>query len=146
MDSQGKEELDAVRDCLAGRVGELNVPRAADKATRQLILAELLAGMSIGDRGEQQQPQPASQEQKERARKLFMDHGYFEEAVQDLRDGISPQQRADAARALGVVSSKRSTPHLIAAMFDDDPEVRNAAEDALAKVNGPTPNAQAHAC
>jgi hypothetical protein len=168
VDSQGKEELDTIRDCLAGRVSEEDVPRAADKAARQLILPELLAAMSTADPssttseaglsndaegvapagpatdpGEQQQPNHAGQEQKERARKLFMDHGYFEEAVQELRDGISPQQRADAARALGVVNSKRCTPHLVAAMFDDDPEVRNAAEEALAKLNGPTSNAQA---
>lgn len=162
VDSQGKEELDVVRDCLAGRVSEANVPKAADKATRHLILAELLAAMSAGEQaatsthseavssddaeavasaqlrsvGEQQQ----QNEQKERARKLFMDHGYFEGAVQDLRDAISPQQRAEAARTLGVVSSQRSTPHLIAAMFDDDPEVRNAAEEALSKMASPAAN------
>lgn len=167
MERQVKEELEAVKNCLAGRSDEVNVPVAADKATRQEVAAELLAAMTSDERSgasaqsedvssdeanglasnaggilpaEQQSAKRADQEQKERARKLFMDHGYFDEAVRDLRDAISPQLRADAARALGVVGSKRGTPHLIAAMFDDDPEVRAAAEESLAQMSGSTPS------
>ncbi|HVQ40284.1 MAG TPA: HEAT repeat domain-containing protein [Pyrinomonadaceae bacterium] len=137
--------------------------KETDRAMRQAIAAELLAVMTadlphesldesqvtrLGTphetsstasgllAGEQQQPNYGNQEKQERARKLFMDHGYFDEAVQDLRSAISPQQRADAARALGIVSSQRGTPHLIAAMFDDDPKVRNIAEAALSRVTG----------
>ncbi len=162
MDRQGKEELNAVRDFLAGRSSEANVLEAVDKATRQVVAEELLAAMSRADAEEssaqaeavsstdaeamasagregvpvEQQAKRAHQEEQERARKLFMDHGYFDEAVQDLRGPISPQQRAAAARALGVVGGHRGTPHLIAAMFDDDPEVRDAAEEALAQMSG----------
>jgi hypothetical protein len=166
LEHQDTEELRAVKDCLAGRTDEVNVPVAADKATRQEVAAELVASMtsdktseaftqtegfssddvdataSNGDRVLETEQHPAKrpdQEKKERARKLFMDHGYFDEAVQDLRDGILPQQRADAARALGLVGSKRGTPHLIAAMFDDDPQVRSAAEESLAQLSGSTP-------
>ncbi len=159
VDSQGKQELNAVRDFLAGRTSEASVPLATDQATRQLIAAELLAAMAIDNTGDStHHPDPVSatdtdpgprpgeqphsnrsdQEQQLRARTLFMDHGYFEEAVQNLRDAVLPQQRAEAARAVGVVRSERGTPHLIAAMFDDDPEVRNAAEEALAQMGGPT--------
>ena len=161
MDRQVKEELSAVRDFLAGRSSEANVLLAADKATRQVVAEELLAAMSRADAqessaqaeagfpgdaeakasadrdsvpAEPQKPKRAHQEEQERARKLFMDHGYFDEAVQDLRGAISPQQRLLPRARLGVVGSKRGTPHLIAAMFDDDPEVRNAAEEALAQM------------
>jgi hypothetical protein len=160
VERQIKEEIEVVRDCLAGRTETANVPAALDTVTRQQIAAELLVAMTSDERSTQPEnassddydapvsgagrnlsaePQPAQRgyhEQKERARKLFMDHGYFDEAVQSLRDGISPQQRAEAARSLGVAGSKRGTPHLIAAMFDDDPEVRSAAEKSLAQMSG----------
>jgi HEAT repeat protein len=164
VERQVKEELTAVRDCLADRTEEVNVPAAADSVTRRQVAAQLLAAM-MGDEGgdesnqsigaasgavpgsnagriipaEAQPVQCGDQEQKERARKLFMDHGYFDEAVQNLRDAILPQHRAEAARALGVVGSKRGTPHLIAAMFDDDPEVRSAAEKSLAQMSDSAP-------
>jgi hypothetical protein len=76
--------------------------------------------------------------ERERARKLFLDHGYFDEVVQDLRTANSPAERAAAARALGLVGSQRGTAHLVAAMFDDYPEVRSAAEEALSKMGDPT--------
>jgi hypothetical protein len=163
VDQQVKEELSAIRDFLAGRSSEPHVLEPSDKATRQVVAAELLSRMSgtdaeasssfpadvpsgdaevtasadLQDDPEQQQPKGANKEEQERARKLFMDHGYFDEAVQDLRGATSPQQRVAAARALGVVGSKRGTTHLIAAMFDDDAEVRYAAEEALGQMSGP---------
>lgn len=75
---------------------------------------------------------------QKRARELFLDRGYFDEAVQNLRPANSPAQRAAAARALGVFASQRGVPHLIAATFDDDPEVREAAEEALSQISNPT--------
>lgn len=87
------------------------------------------------------EPEPSenSEEREQgRARRLFLDHGYFDEAVQDLRAGNSPAERVAAARALGLVGSERATAHLIAAMFDDDPEVRSAAGEALAQIGDPT--------
>ena len=156
-------ELSALRDFLGGRSNEVNLLETADAATRRLIVEELLAAISgtapaessprteeapSGDaeassdlerpRADQQELRRVDQEKQERARKLYMDHGYFDEAVQDLRGAISPQQRAVAARALGVVGNKRGTSHLIAAMFDDDPQVRNAAEESLAQMSGST--------
>jgi hypothetical protein len=79
----------------------------------------------------------ASDQEQERARQLFLDHGYFDETVQNLRAANSPSERAAAARALGVVGSHRATAHLIAAMFDDDEDVRNAAAEALVKIGEP---------
>ena len=79
------------------------------------------------------EPENPTQEQ-ERARQLFLDHGYFDETVQSLRSASSPAERAASARALGLVGSQRATAHLIAAMFDDDAEVRTAAEEALGQI------------
>ncbi len=167
MNQLVKEELSAIRDFLAGRSSEPHVLEASDKATRQVVAAELLSTMSgtnteassapadvpsgdaeatasAGYEGEQQ-PKRANKAEQERARRVFMDQGYFDEAVQNLRGAISPQQRVEAARALGVVGSQRGTTHLIAAMFDDDAEVRYAAEEALAQMSGPAvSNAPAH--
>lgn len=81
--------------------------------------------------------QETVRQETERARQLFLEHGYFDEAVQDLRAAKSSAERAAAARALGLVGSGRGTPHLIAAMFDEDPEVRTAAEEALARIGDP---------
>jgi len=166
VERQVKERISALRDFLAGRSGEAKVAEAGDKATRQVVAEELLAVMSrtatdateepsgcaqdvsAGDveamplsdsEGislEQRQPKPGDQEEQQRARQLFIDQGYFDEAVQGLRGANSSEERAAAARILGLVGSKRGTAHLIAAMFDDDPEVRNAAEEALAQMGG----------
>jgi hypothetical protein len=148
LDKQLGAELTAVRDFLDGRSKDVDPVEPPDAATRSLIVEELLAAMSRaaseeskaqeGAPANQQESKRIEQEKQERARKLFMDHGYFDEAVQDLRGAISPQQRAAAARALGVVGNKRGTPHLLAAMFDDDPEVRNAAEESMAQMSGST--------
>jgi len=185
VNQQVKAGLNAVRDFLAGRSREVKLDDTDDKATREVVGAELLAAMSgrnvdqtpretssntsTGDTQEiprfdgtfpettaeenhrQQIPAFAvgisltareqsenSEQQQERARKLFLDHGYFDEATQDLRAAQSPAERASAARALGLFGSQRGTPHLIAAMFDEDPEVRSAAEEALAQISDPT--------
>lgn len=174
-----------MRDFLAGRSSDEKVVVPEDKATRELVAAELLAAMSgrstdepaaraqnspsntqeiprfdfdsglaqntnePSDHQESAKPDvPASpivedqvqnltEQEQERARRLFLDHGYFDEAVQNLRGASSPPERAAAARALGVVGSKRATAHLIAAMFDDDADVRNAAAAALVQVGEP---------
>ena len=83
---------------------------------------------------ESAQPVHPAHPEQERARQLFLDHGYFDEAVQNLRAAGSPAERVAAARALGLVGSQRATAHLIAAMFDDDEEVRTAAEVALNQI------------
>ena len=172
-----------MKEFLAGRSGEANVAAPEDKATRDVVAAELLAAMSgqktdepaaenpgkspvdtqeiprfnSGEaahhtneeihsqqslsvrqaNSDSSEPENPTQEQ-ERARKLFLDHGYFDETVQNLRAASSPAERAAAARTLGMVGNQRATAHLIAAMFDKDPEVRNAAEEALSEIGNQT--------
>ena len=61
----------------------------------------------------------------------------FEDAVETLRAAGSSDDRVAAARSIAELGSQRATPHLIAAMFDDDPKVRSAAEEALANIGEP---------
>jgi len=72
------------------------------------------------------------------ARQLFIDYGYLDEAINSLRSNDSPALRANAARILGTVGSKRGTAPLIAALFDDSTEVRKAAEEALSRIGDPS--------
>ena len=74
---------------------------------------------------------------QDQARQPVLERDYFDETVQSLRAGSSPAERAAAAYALGMVGSQRATAHLIAAMFDKDPEVRRAAEEALRQIGDP---------
>ncbi len=156
VEQQVKAGLRALRDFLAGRSGDPKVADTEDKVTRDFVAAELLAKMSgsaISDAAsaptntqetphlegesarnktkqyEYSENAKEEEQERERARKLFLDHGYFDEAVQVLGTAISPDQRAAAARTLGLVGSQRGTAHLIAAMFDDDPEVRTKGID-----------------
>ncbi len=67
-----------------------------------------------------------------------IDQASFEDAVEILRAAGPSGGRAAAARTIAELGSQRATPHLIAAMFDDDPDVRSAAEEALARIGEPT--------
>jgi hypothetical protein len=144
VNQQVKAGIAAVRDFLAGRSGEAKAAHTTDKAMRQEVAAELLGAMAgNADRGpttdeQSETAKQAIEQEQERARRLFVEHGYFDEAVEALRGAESSAERVIAARALGLVGSQRGTAHLIAAMFDDDAEVRTAAEEALAKIGDST--------
>ena len=115
-----------VRNLLAGRAYDSRVIESPDKATRQVIAAELLAALFRQD-----------SEEQERARQIFLDHGYFDEATRSLKTAESPADRAAAARKLGMVGSQLATAHLIAAVFDRAPEVRRAGAEALIQIGDP---------
>jgi HEAT repeat protein len=63
---------------------------------------------------------------------------YIVEATLTLRTAESPSDRVAAAQILGAVGGQRETALLIAALFDDAPEVRYAAGEALARIGDPT--------
>lgn len=105
--------------------------------TERISEAQATPTYDISETNAPENLQDSNEQEQERARKLFLDHGYFDEAVQNLR-AANPGERAAAARTLGLVGSQRATPHLIAAMFDDDAEVRSAAEEALSQIGDPT--------
>ena len=96
---------------------------AGDPGVRKIVAEELLAAISREDLGIQQ-----------RARQLFIEHGYFDEAVRHLREAPSASERATAAHTLGEFRSDLAIAPLNAALFDNEEEVRIAAELALNRI------------
>src|SRR6185295_1308641 len=103
-----------------------SVVDSEDPATRQNVSAQLLAalvGRNSAERG--------------RAGQAFLNHGFFNEAVMQLRSADSPTERAAAARKLGAVCDQKGTTHLIASLEDGAPEVRRAAVESLGQLGDP---------
>lgn len=151
--------ISTLKDFLSGGSTAPTILDTGDADVRQLVAAELLAAMTGSeeeaassfpdqssersdqqDNGELAPPHDHSSgyQKQERARQLFIDYGYLDEAISSLRATESPEERADAARILGIVGSQRGTASLIAALFDDAPEVRKAAEEALGRIGDPS--------
>src|SRR5258705_7697893 len=118
--------LREVRDPVAGSASSTEVTRPSDPALRQLVAEQLLAAMSGPNAAEQ-----------ERARKIFIKHGYLDETTNKFRCADSAADRAAAAHTLGIVGSRLATAHLIAGVFDSEPEVCRAAAEALARIGDP---------
>jgi HEAT repeat protein len=97
-----------------------------DRAARLRVAAEQTVVLSKSEQSGQ-----------EEAPALFLDHAYLHEAIRDLRSSDSSTDRAEAARTLGIVGSRLTTPHLIAALFDPAPEVRRAAAESLERLGDP---------
>jgi HEAT repeats len=129
-DSLGVKPLDeatrTVRDLLAGRTQKSEIVSSTDKSIRKAVAGELLASLSRPDI-----------EEREQARRLFIDHGYLDDAMQELGTAELPDERAMAARALGLIGSPRGIMSLVNALLDDAPEVRHASEQALTQISGP---------
>src|SRR5258705_4381416 len=92
-----------VNKLLAGGDYDASVVDSEDPATRQYVSAQLLAALVGRNSAEQG-----------RARQAFVNHGFFNEAVMQLRSADSPAERAAAARKLGTVCDQNATTHLIA--------------------------------
>lgn len=112
-----------VTNLLAGHPYDEAIINTQDSAARQMITAELLAALAGRNTVRQ-----------ERAREAFVKHGYFDDATRTLRTAEASAERASAARSLGLSRDSASTPHLVAALEDDSPEVRRAAVESLAEV------------
>ncbi|MDT4895798.1 MAG: hypothetical protein QOH25_875 [Acidobacteriota bacterium] len=115
-----------VKNVLAGESYDEAVIGATDAGSRQLIATELLAALAA-----------RNVERRERAREVFVKHGYLDEATRKLRTADAPAERAAAARSLGYVQDKSTTLHLVVALEDDAPEVRRAAVESLAELRDP---------
>src|SRR6266480_832432 len=74
-----------VKNLLEGRSYDANVIEASDAPTRYSISCALLSALTN-----------RNTEQHKRARQAFLDHGYFEDATQELRTADSPAERAAA--------------------------------------------------
>lgn len=97
--------------------------------TQQLSAESLLAKLAT-----------AQGTEKDGARQRFFEDGYFTDAVQKLRCGDSPQERAQAALSLGIAGSELATADLVAALFDNEAEVRAAAIEGLKRIGDPSVN------
>lgn len=126
MNPQLDNVLREVRDLVAGSSSISQVTRPSDPAIRQLVAEQLLAVISGPNAAEQ-----------ERARKIFITHGYLDETTNKFRCADAAADRAAAANTLGIVGSRLATAHLIAGIFDSEPEVCRAAAEALARIRDP---------
>jgi len=111
---------------LAGAKYDNNVTGTVDLGAREVIATELLSALA-----------GRNPERQERAREAFIISGYFDDATRDLRVAEAPAERASAARKLALVRDHEATPHLVAALEDEAPEVRRAAVEALADLRDP---------
>jgi HEAT repeat protein len=136
-----------LREFLSGRSKETPFLNSSNQAIRQIVAAELLlALLRVEDRSQSaiatmahfDCEEQADLDARKRARELFIDHGFLDEVLQELRTADSAEKRAEAARTLGLLGSQRGSAPLIAALFDDAAEVRNAATEALSRVGDPS--------
>jgi hypothetical protein len=73
----------------------------------------------------------------ERGRQPFFNPA-LDEAVENLRSATIPAERAAAARSLGESGGELGKVHLVAALFDESPEVQKAAQEALDQLGEPS--------
>jgi HEAT repeat protein len=111
---------------LDGEPFDARVVGTSDVMARQMIAAELLAALA-----------GRNVERRARAGAAFVEHGYFDETVKDLRAASAPAERASAARSLGLAGERTATAHLVDALEDSSVEVRRAAVEALASLRDP---------
>ncbi len=131
------EVRQAIKDFLAFRSKEAPAELPQDQPGREAILLKLLAAMAVpAVAGDPDESKPVAREQ-ERARQLFIEYGLLDQAIDNLRAHGEPTKRAEAAHLLGLVRSQRGTAPLIAALFDEVQEVRDAATAALSEIGDP---------
>ena len=123
---RGTRVSEEVKKVLAGGDYDESVIASDDPDTRKLVGAELLSAL-VG----------RNLQRRERARAVFMNHGYFEDATRDLRTAESANERAAAARRLSLVHEREATPHLIGGLEDPSPDVRRASVEALMDLRDP---------
>lgn len=116
-----------VKGLLEGKDYDEAVVSSTNPDTRQIVSTELLAALAS-----------RNPERRLRAREAFIKHGFFDEATKRLRTSEAAAERISAARALGLTQDNSATQHLVAALEDDDPEVRRASVNALAELRDPS--------
>jgi hypothetical protein len=116
-----------IKKILSGREYDPAVIDSRDAATRHVVSAALLAALA-----------GRNVEQHAHARQALMDHGYFDEITNDLRTATTEEQRAEAARRLGIIGDSLCTPHLVAALCDGSAVVRRAAVESLGQTGDPS--------
>ncbi|HEX8070001.1 MAG TPA: HEAT repeat domain-containing protein [Pyrinomonadaceae bacterium] len=125
--ADAERAAEETRRLLAGEDYDESFVGASDADTRRLVAAELMTALAT----------ESDDARVERARAAFRRHGFFDDATGDLRGAEGPEQRASAARTLGLFGDRAATPHLVAALEDPAPEVRRAAVLALTELQDP---------
>jgi len=129
--SQAKVDVEMAQaeasSILSGTDYATDSAETVDSSAREVIATELLSALA-----------GRNPERRARAREAFIDNGYFDDATRDLRVAEAPAERASAARKLALVRDFEATPHLVAALEDEAPEVRRAAVEALADLRDPS--------
>lgn len=129
--SQAKVDVEMAQaeasSILSGTDYATDSTETVDSSAREVIATELLSALA-----------GRNPERRARAREAFIDNGYFDDATRDLRVAEAPAERASAARKLALVRDFEATPHLVAALEDEAPEVRRAAVEALADLRDPS--------
>ncbi len=131
------EVRQAIKDFLAFRSEAAPADLPQDQPAREAVLLELLAAMAVPTAEDEVDDAERVAQEQERARQLFINYGYLDQAIDDLRAEGEPAKRAEAAHMLGLVRSQRGTAPLIAALFDEVEEVRDAATAALSEIGDP---------
>ncbi len=147
-----KARLNAMRDLLIGpsedAPGEqplaeeqpVDLPEAAaedaapqdDSEIESLQLSDEQLGNSVKKTDSEPDEIQASDHSEQDANPGEVD---LEQIVEDLHTAKSVSDRVMAVRKLGKSRNQRAAPHLVAAMFDDEPQVRLAAEEAMAQLD-----------
>lgn len=123
----GMEQVGAeAKSLLEGKDYDESVIASTNPDTRQIVATELLAALAS-----------RNPSRRLRAREAYIKHGFFDEATRKLRTSTDSAERISAARALGLTQDNSATAHLVAALEDDDPEVRRASVNALAELRDP---------
>jgi HEAT repeat protein len=115
------------RHLLEGEGYDRAVVGSHDPMARQMIAAELLSALAGRNTA-----------RRARAGAAFVEQGYYDETVRDLRSADAPAERAAAARSLALLADRSATSHLVVALEDSSMDVRRAAVEALGTLRDPS--------
>jgi hypothetical protein len=101
---------------LAGEEYALEVFDCSDAEIRKFVGASLLASLNNGQTGG-----------SNRAQTAFLEHGFFDETTRDIRSSASLPERLAAIERLVLFGGSLATLHVIALLYDTNPELRRAA-------------------
>jgi hypothetical protein len=111
---------------LAGEEYAPEVFDCSDLEIRKFVGASLLASFNNG-----------LTEAASRAQAAYLEHGYFDDTTRELRSSNSLPQRLAAIERLVLFGGSLATLHLIASLYDTNPEVRRAAVEGLGSLRDP---------
>lgn len=121
-DESAEKGLTPLAQAIAFEDGEIPVLTRRERATLATLLSRFSARLQGGSR--------------ERISEYFASHGHIKEEVDDLSDR-RPWRRANAASSLGAMGSATAAPNLIAALEDQERDVRAAAARSLGQLQAP---------